>query len=422
MFKNVAKRACGFVAVLGFLSVTVFAQAGLSQIDGTIKLKNADGTVTAVAGATVDIYRTDIKGHWDVKTEKNGHYIRIGLPYVGVFIIVVSGPGLQPQWLNGVRLSAQTTYDMTVVPGDGRKLTYEELMADIKKSGQPAQPGAGGLSQGDKAKAEAAQKAQQEQESKNKELQAGYNDAVKHFNQGVQLKNANPSDLQGALSEFEQAAAIDPSKHAAFIELSHKANALVAQTQNQIGADLFNHSKKDEAKPHFEAAAAAIGKAIDIAAKDTSPTNNAQLVTYYSVQASNAKILIDNYQQANLVDDEVKNLDKVEALDDKNKLKWELMKGDLYRVSSKYDEAVASYKSVLSADASNADALYSIGLALVATGDKAKFQEAANYWGEFVSKAPNDKRVPEVKAVLEALKTESKVEPEKPASKKKGKP
>jgi cytochrome c-type biogenesis protein CcmH/NrfG len=77
---------------------------------------------------------------------------------------------------------------------------------------------------------------------------------------------------------------------------------------------------------------------------------------------------------------------------------------------------------VLSADASNADALYSIGLALVATGDKAKFQEAANYWGEFVSKVPNDKRVPEVKAVLEALKTESKVEPEKPASRKKGKP
>jgi tetratricopeptide (TPR) repeat protein len=421
MFKNLARSIAGLFIALAFLSLTAFGQAGMTQIDGTVKLKDKDGKLTPVAGATIDIYRTDIKGHWDVKTDKNGHYIRIGMPYVATFLLIVWGPGIQPQWLNNIRLTQVTTYPFEVVPGDGSKLTPEQIQEQIKKGPPQGQPGAGGGGGGqvDKAKVEAAQKAQQEAQAKNQEMQASYNEAVKHFNQGVQLKNGTPSDLQGALSEFEIAAQVDPGKHPAYLELSHKANALVAQTQNQIGADLYNHGKKEEAKSHFEASAAAINKALATAADDKSPTISSQLITYYSVQASNAKILIDQYGQANLVEDEIKNIDKAEALDAPNKLKWELMKGDLYRVSSKYDDAVATYKTVLAADGNNADALYSIGLALVASGDKAKFQEAANYWGDFVSKVPNDKRVAEVKAVLEALKTENKVEPEKPAAKRK---
>src|SRR5262249_19064045 len=298
--------------------------------------------------------------------------------------------GIQPQWLNGIRLVQTTTFDFMVNPGDGSKLTPEQIQEQLKKGPAQGQPGAGGGGGGqvDKAKAEAAQNAQQDAQAENQKLQARYNEAVKHFNQGVQLKNATPADLQAALSEFEIAAQVDPGKHAAYLELSHKANALVAQTQNQIGAELYNHGKKEEAKPHFEASSAAIKKALEIAADDKSPTINAQLITYYSVQASNAKILIDQYGQANIVEDEIKNLDKAEAIDSPNKAKWEVLKGDLYRISSKYDEAVAAYKSAMAVDPNNADALYNMAMALLTPGDKSKYQAAIDSFKEFLKKFP----------------------------------
>ena len=60
-------------------------------------------------------------------------------------------------------------------------------------------------------------------------------------------------------------------------------------------------------------------------------------------------------------------------------------------------------------------------LALYATGDKAKFQEAANYLQHFVEVAPDAHNFKaEAKAILAELKSTEKVVPEKtPAPKRK---
>ena len=76
---------------------------------------------------------------------------------------------------------------------------------------------------------------------------------------------------------------------------------------------------------------------------------------------------------------------------------------------------------LIAADPNNLDALYGIGLTLIASSEKTQIQEAANYLADFIAKAPaTDRRVPEVKSGLEALKAANNVEPEKPSKRKKG--
>src|SRR5262245_33168008 len=418
MVHMVLKAAIKCAAVGALLSPAAFGQAGLTQIEGTVKIKAADGKLTPVPGALVDIYRTDIKGHWDVKTDKSGHYIRLGMSFVGDYVIIASGPGMQPTYVNGVKLSQTSTVDVVAAPGDGSKLTLDQVQAALagskgKAPGGGAPPTTSAPTQ-DRAKAEAVDKAAKEQQAKNTELQATFDAGVKHYNAGVELKKQNK--LTDALSEFEQAAAIDPTKNEAFIELSHKANANAAEADYVIGVDLFNQKKREDARPYFEKAVEAITKAITVAPMDKKNANlNNDLIVYYDILAKNTKLLVEHYGQVKRLDDFPQTLDKAEELDATHKAKWENIKGDTYRAAGQTDKAVAAYKNTLAIDANNPDALYGIGLTLVASSDKAQLQEAANYLADFTAKAaPSDKRVGEVKEALNALKAAFNVEAEKP--------
>jgi tetratricopeptide (TPR) repeat protein len=417
MLNTPLKIAIKCVALAALLSASAFAQAGLTQIEGTVKIKGADGKMTPVPGALVDIYRTDIKGHWDVKTDKAGHYIRLGMSFVGDYVIIASGPGMQPTFVNGVKLSQTSVVDVLAAPGDGSKLTLDQVQASLSGKGKAMGPGGApqtASSSQDKGKAEAADKAAKEQQAKNSELQATFDAGVKHYNTAVELKKANK--MQDALSEFEQAAAIDPSKNEAFIELSHKANANAAEADYVIGVDLFNQKKRDEAKPYFEKAVDAISKAITVAPMDKKNTNlNNDLIVYYDILAKNTRLLVEHYAEVKRLDDFSQALDKAEELDPTHKAKWENIRGDTYRAAGQTDKAVAAYKNTLAIDANNPDALYGLGLTLVASTDKAQLQEAANYLADFTTKAPpSDKRVGEVKEALDALKAAFNVEAEKP--------
>lgn len=421
------KKALIYIAltalVMGMVSALAFAQgAGVEEIQGEVKLQGQDGSLKPVVGAQVDIYRTDIKGHWTVKTDKNGHYIRLGMAITGVYLLVASGPGITPTWVNNVHLASQNTIDIVCNPGDGSSLSYEDVQKQIAAShGGAVAPSPGGGA--DKAKADAAAKANAEIAAKNEEIKSTYNAALAHFKQAVALKQQK--DLPGALAEFQQAAAIDPTKQAAFAEVAYKSFANAAQINYDMGVDLFNAKKRDDAKPHFEAAVDQITKSINIATaspeKDKPAVKN-DLIINYDLMTKNVRLLVEFFGEVNRIDDAVKAMDQVEALDlPANKNKWELVKGDLYRAAGKTEEATAIYKGVLTTDPNNLDALYGIGLNLIASPDKNVIQQAANYLADFLAKAPpTDRRVPEVKSGLDALKAAANVEPEKPAKRKKG--
>lgn len=414
MFRK-SLRAVGLAAAMVFASIWAWAQVG--QVEGTIKVKTQDGSMKPVVGALIDIYRTDIRGHWSVKTDKTGHYVMLGLPLQGTYTFIVSGPGITPSFQGGVRVAQRPVVDFVTDPGDGHTLTLEQVQQAAKAGPAQAAPGAT-MSAADKAKAEAAQKEMAAKMKEGQELQASFDAARTHYNTGVELMKAN--NYQNALSEFEQASSVDSSKHAAMAELAYKANASLAEAHYQIGVDLFNKKQRPEAKTHFEAAVAAAKKAIAVASKapaEGNPAINTDLIVYYNILAKNAALLVEYYGTADLVDDTIKQIDQAEALDAANKNKWEVMKADMYRNAGQTEKAVAAYKGVLAADPAYADALYGLGLTLIASTERAQIQEGANTLAEFVAKAPaTDKRVPIVKEALEGVKNAYKVEAEKPAT------
>ncbi|HKP85514.1 MAG TPA: tetratricopeptide repeat protein [Blastocatellia bacterium] len=417
MFSIIAKRVAATGALLALLSIAASAQT--TQIEGTVKVKAEDGALKPVAGALVDIYRTDVKGHWDVKADKNGHFIRLGLPIQGTFLFVASGPGMAPTYLNNIRISQlpNGVLDFVGNPGDGSTMTLEQVQSFLKSGpSASAAPGARAPSAADKAKAEAAAKEYEAKLKESKELQAGFDAARTHYNTGVELMKATPPNYATALSEFEQAAAVDPGKHAAMAELAYKANANLAETHYQIGVDLFNKKDRAGAKTHFEAAVAAVNKSIVTASGITdNPNINNDLLIYYNILSKNAQLLVEFYG-ANIVDDTVKSIEKAEAIDPTNKNKWEIAKGKLFQAAGRTDEAVTAYKGVIAADPNNLDALYQLGLTLLGSSDKEKIQESVNALSDFVAKAPaTDKRVPDAKSTIEAIKTQFKIEAEKPA-------
>jgi tetratricopeptide (TPR) repeat protein len=399
------------------LAMNLYAQT--TQIEGSVKMKGEDGIAKPVPDAVVDIYRTDVKGQWTVKTDKQGVYRRLGMPITGTFLVVVSAPGITPTYINNVRLAQTSIVDLIVNPGDGSKLTLEQVQAQIaqQKSGGGGQPS---MSAADRAKLEAARKDQEAKAAENKALQSNFNEARAHYNAGIDL--VKTKNYQGALTEFEQAANVDVGKHEAFKELSFKANAQIAESHYQVGADLFNQKNRAEAKPHFEKAIEAINKAIEVASTDTKPETQNELLVYYNIFEKNASLLVEHYGATQNLDLWTQTLGKAEAIDAPNKNKWVVRKANMYRFAGRTDEAVAAYKAVLAAEPANLDALYNLGLTLIASSEKAQIQEGANALGDFAKSAPaTDTRVPAVKEALEAVKNAYNIEAEKP-SKRRAKP
>src|SRR5258708_20444262 len=98
MCRVILKRALGLGALAVVLSAVASAQVG--QVEGTVKIKGADGKMTPVAGAVVDMYRIEIKGQYNRKTDQNAHYVALGLPFTWRFPFVASPPHLPPNSLN----------------------------------------------------------------------------------------------------------------------------------------------------------------------------------------------------------------------------------------------------------------------------------------------------------------------------------
>ncbi|HEU4511416.1 MAG TPA: hypothetical protein VFR78_24520, partial [Pyrinomonadaceae bacterium] len=78
------------------------------------------------------------------------------------------------------------------------------------------------------------------------------------------------------------------------------------------------------------------------------------------------------------------------------------------------DKALAEFKAILAATPDSPDANLGAGLAVYATGDKTKFQEAANFLQKFVEVAPDSHQMKDdAKAILTELKNSENVTPEK---------
>ena len=207
--------------VLLFTAVTASAQT--EQMRGSVKIVGADGQQTPVAGAMIDVYRTDMKADYHTKSDKKGEWVFAGLPFVGTYIVSVSAPGASPMAKAGVKARRDTPVDVVLGPGSGKKLTEAEAVAASKGEAAAAtNAGGSGNSAADKAKAEALAKQNAEIVAANSKIENAnkvIGDSFKAGNAallaGNEADRANKHDeamkLYGdAIQQYDTGVAADP--------------------------------------------------------------------------------------------------------------------------------------------------------------------------------------------------------------------
>ena len=133
-----------FVALMAtalLLTGGLVAFAQTAPVRGTVTLKKTDGTEAPVAGAVVDVYRTDAKGKSSpAKTDKKGIFNFAGLQLGQTFALVISGTGIKADIFPNVKPGSEDL-KITVYEGDGKPLTEDEARAALavkpKTGGQP---------------------------------------------------------------------------------------------------------------------------------------------------------------------------------------------------------------------------------------------------------------------------------------------
>jgi tetratricopeptide (TPR) repeat protein len=396
------------VAMTTLASLTAAAQTG--RLEGDVV--KAD-TKEPIVGAEIQIERTDIKGSYPVKTDKKGHFLHAGVPYVGTYVVMASAPGCRPDYVE-VKGSHTEAIKFELLPGDGKKLTA----ADVKALKSSAPKGGPQMSAADQKKAvEEYEKKRAEVESKNKKMMEEHEAMKKRFDTGQQLMAAK--DWNGAANEFSEAAKLDAEQQAVWQGLALALYNRGVTNFNDYTKDVANNgAKKDAAKQDFNDSINAIGKALAIVEPLLNdPQKGAQMKksksAFLKTKADAEYLLAAKLGVVEMADAGVKDYKEASALSDTpaEKASFEMKAAQTLYDSNKMDEAIGAYNALLEADANNFEALYWLGLAFVA---KEKYQDAANTLQKFIDMAPaTDSRVADTKAVIKDLVVGNNLQPPK---------
>src|SRR5688572_20007007 len=232
--------------LIAFAAIPTVAQVG--ELRGTVSMQQADGSKVPLADATIDVFRTDIKGDYHTKTNKKGEFVFAGLPFVGEYTIVASHPTAKPNFISKFKVGRQIMADITVTPGDGKKLTLEDTK-NIAPSGPAAGTGGSAPSESaaDRAKREEMAKKNAEIESSNKKITESNEVVNRTFKAGNEALTAasaaskakNPAEAiqryTDAIAQYDQGLAADPEQPAL---LTNKAVALKGRAIDRFNSTI----------------------------------------------------------------------------------------------------------------------------------------------------------------------------------------
>ncbi len=436
MFRKSFVTILFIIATAFVLNQGVFAQT--APVSGTVELQKADGTREPLAGALIEVYRTDIKsGFPSAKTNKKGEFNFAGVPFGAMFAFAVSAPGCSPTIFPNVK-AGQEKLLITLSPGDGSKLSEDEV-----RKGAAAKGGSTAVETKELTAEE--KKARAELEAKNKEITAKNEKALKTneivaraIKEGNDAFTAKNYDL--AIAKYDEGIAADPAYvGSAPTFYSNRGAALTTR-----GVETYNKAVKStdvSEKVNF----------LGMARKDFADAAQGYLLGWNVLKNAPAADIVDrnNYEATKLgvlrgaketfmkavrteqVDNAVIEAAKIlipEFLnvetDAAKKAEAALTFADLYRVVGDSENAIAAYKKILETSPDNPDALAGAGLSLVNLGylnnDKTKLQEGANFLQKFASIAPDTHKFKaDAVALIDTLKKESNVTPQKAGTVKK---
>jgi tetratricopeptide (TPR) repeat protein len=349
----------------------------------------------------------------------------------------------------GIKARRDTPIDVVLAPGNGKKLTEAEALAASKGQATATSNGTGDTSATDKAKAEEVAKKNAEITATNTKIENAnkvVGDSFKAGNAALMAGNeadrANKHDeaikLYGdAVQQYDTGIAADPEHPGIASLLTNKSAALRSR-----GVDKYNLAitTKDEAtktpgmegaKADFTAAAETANRAVDMLKKQTPATDPAE----QKQQATNKYFALNARAEAlrlfvpkvdpSKADDAVSAYQEYIAAepDAAKKSRAQIDLAQMLLDAGAADKAAIEFQKIVAEKPDDPDANLGLGLALFLSGDKGKYQEAANYLQKFVNTAPDTHRFKnDAKAVLQELKNAENVTPEKtttrPATKK----
>jgi len=302
------------------LSLPAFGQ--MTAIEGDIK--GPDGK--PLPNAVVKFDRTDIKGSYQVKTDKKGHYGHYGLPS-GMYDVSVVVDGQVKDAMKGVKTNysnAQTVNFALKAPGTPAD---EGLSA--------AQDAERGMTKEQKAAFDKANSARAAQLAKNKEL----NDSYTAGKAALEAKQ-----WDAAIEAFTKASTLDDKQVVVWAGL---ADAYIGAAP----------TKGAEAAAFYDKGFDAYKKAIELKPDEAAYYNNFAIALAKDKKLDDAKL----------------NLDKAAQLDPPGAGKYFYNMGALLVNSGQNDAAGEEFKKAITADPNYADAQYQYGMYLVskATTDTA---------------------------------------------------
>lgn len=427
------------LASLAFVfSTSLLASAQNGQLRGHVTLKQADGTVIPAADAVVDVFRSDLPGDFNLKTNKKGEFVHAGLPLQGTYIISVSMPGAQPYYLPGVRAGRDEDVEIELSAGDGRRLTRADIKTLMAKTPGSAPSGTKETSE-DKAKRDELVKKNKEIEESNKRAEASNATIDRTFKAGNEALRAKNYDL--AIAQFDEGLTADPDHPGAPALLTNKTLALNARGVAKFNAavqakdDAEKTAGMEAAKKDWQAASESGAKAVAMlktmpAPSDAASANAAKLNLYFALmQRADAMRLFVVKVDPSKADEGVTAYEEYIAAeaDPVKKSKAEHDLAQMLFDANAYEKAKRAYEKILAQNPDDADALKNVGLLLYNLGfvkeaegkkdeAKASYQEAANYLQRFVEKAPDGQMKTDAQDVLKNMKEQQNVQAEKPST------
>lgn len=302
------------LAVAGCLAMGFAALAQTGSMEGSVK--GPDGQ--PLKGAVVKIDRTDIKAHYQVKSDKKGHYFHAGLPY-GTYNVSIEVDGKDAPVAQGVPLRGG---DPVEVPIDLSK------SAAAAQAEQQAADSTRGMSAQQKAELEKQMKEREEAMKKNKEL----NDA---FQAGIAAAQGKQWDQ--AVASFSKASELDPKQHVVWAQLA-EAEMNLAETKTGADKEATQQKGLD-----------AYGKAIELKPDDPGYHNN------FALALAKAK----KFPEAQA------ELTKAATLDPPNAGRYYYNLGALLVNSGQNEPAGEAFKKAIEANPDYADAQYQYGVYLL---------------------------------------------------------
>ena len=203
--KTLALVSLGLFIVLG--SHPAMAQFG--QMRGTVI--NEDGT--PFVGAEVHIDREDIRGHYELKTDKDGKFFHAGLPLGRYSVSVVMSNG-QKFSIGNIQTRMQEPAQVDI------NLQQERMRAEAAAAGVQLE---GELSQEQIEAIEKLSAERAEQIKKRQELTGRFDEAMAAM---------AAKDYDTAIPAFEAAAEADSTQHVVFAQLGEAFSGKATQASN----------------------------------------------------------------------------------------------------------------------------------------------------------------------------------------------